>query len=359
MLPMPYGFLDTRYIDLPANIDANYLRGLQTARGVSFAEVMQQLDARLAAAEIAVDPLVAELTTPTTQASIDGTTPTAFALEEENEYGLPRPELAEPRAHMLPIRRYAKSLGWTEDGLEVMTQATLLNQFDSMLATFVRGALVNVLTRLFSDAEVRVDRGVTATSPGFAGSGTGANAFAGSYPDGTALPGGYTHYVRDTAANLGPAVKAGRDKLKRWSPGPYDLIASQAQVDLISALPDFVPATSPLILRAQGVAAANVPADEFVGVYDDDIRVRLGRLELGTEPNIAIYKSYGDFHPRNPLAWRYDEDFGRGVKLRSRSLYPLDQAVLRQRYGIGVNNRTAAVLIRIGASGPYVAPVVA
>lgn len=356
---MPKGFLDTKYIDLPANIDAAYLRGLTTARGVSFATILTQLDARLAALNAATDPLVAALISFTTEAQVDGTTPTAFALEEENEYGLPRPELAEPRAHMLPLRRYAKSLGFTEDGLEQMTLATLLNQFDSVVATFVRGARIKVLERLFSDAEVRIDRNSTATNPGMAGSGTGANAFSGTYPDGTALPGGYTHYYRDEAADRALVIKAARDRLKKWQPAPFDLIASQPEIDAIAALPDFVRAESPLILRAQGEAAANVAAEDYVGVYDKDIRVRLALNELGTEPNIGIVKTFGDFSSQNPLAWRYDESFGRGAVIRSRSLYPLDQAVIRQRFGVGVRNRTAAVLIRIDASGSYVAPSIA
>ena len=356
---MPFGFLDTKYIDLPANIDAAYLRGLTTARGVSFATVLTELDSRLNALNSVVDPLVASMISYTTEADVDGTTPTAFALEEETEYGLPRPELAEPRRHMLPLRRYAKSLGFTEDGLEHMTAAAILNQFDSMAETFVRGGRIKALERLFSDAEIRVDRGSTATSPGFAGSGTGENAFTGTYPDGTALPGGYTHYYRDTTANRAAVIKSARDRLKKWYPGPYDLIASQAEIDAIAALPEFVYAESDLILRAQGVAAANVPADRFLGVYDKDIRVWHGLNELGTEPNIAIYKTFGPLNERNPLVWRYDESFGRGAVIRSRSLYPLDQAIIRMRFGIGVRNRTAAALIRIGASGSYVAPSVA
>lgn len=356
---MPYGFLDTKYIDLPTNIDQAYLRGLTTQRGVSFANILTRLDARLSALNSTADPLVADLVRYTTEASIDGTTPTTFALEEENEYGLPRPEVAEVRAAMLPIRRYAKSLGFTEDALEMMTESVIMNQFDSMAATFVRGARIKVLERLTSDAEVRIDRNSTATNPGFAGSGTGGNVFSGTYPDGTATPGGYTHYYRDTAANRAVVIKAARDRLRKWNPGPFDLIASQVEIDAIAALADFRWAESPLILRAQGVEAANVAAEDYVGVYDKNIRVRHALNEFGTSPNIVLFQTFGDFDARNPLAWRWDEAFGRGAVIRSRSLYPLDQAVIRQRFGVGTSNRTAAVNIRIDAAGSYVSPSIA
>lgn len=356
---MTYGYLDTNYIDFPPNIDVNYVRGLQTPRGVSFAQVLQQIDSRLRAASTSADSLVAILSRFVTTPTADGSTPTSFALEEENEYGLPRPEFAEKRAHMLPFRRYAKSMAFTEDGLEEMTEAEVLRQVENFAATFTRGLRVNVLTRLFSDAEVYVDRKTTGLSPGFAGSGTGENVFAGTYPDGTVLPGGYTHYYRDTAANRQAVILSARDRLKKWYSGPFDLIASQVEIDAISALPLFVKAESSLILRAQGAAAANVDSTQYVGVLGDDIRVRVGLNELGASPNIALFKSFGNFDARNPLAIRYDERFGRGVTIRFRSLYPLDQSVMRQRYGVGVGERTAAALIRIDAAGAYVAPAIA
>lgn len=355
---MVRGYLDTKFIDLPANIDANYIRGLTTARGISFAALLTQLDARLRAINAAVDPLVSELISYTTEAQTDDSMPTMFTLDEENEYGLPRPELAERQAHMLPLRRYAKSLAFTEDFLEQSTQPTIINQFDSMAATFVRGIKVKALERLTSIAEVRVDRGSTATSPGFAGSGTGASVFTGTYPTGAALAGSYTLYYRDTSANLAAVIKAARDELKRWWPGPYDLIASQTQIALIAVLTDFVRSTPGLVNPASGVATTPLDPVTYAGVYDGDIRVRLGQMEYGTEPNITIFKTFGPFSAQNPLVYRYDPAFGRGVVIRSRELYPLDQAVMRLRFGVGVKNRTAAANIRIAASGGYVAPVI-
>jgi hypothetical protein len=260
---------------------------------------------------------------------------------------------------MLPYRKYFKALGFTEQGLEEMTRAQMLNQVDSVLLGFYRGGVLKVLERLFSDDEVYVDEKTTTTSPGFAGSGSGDNAFTGTYPDGTALPGGYTHYHRDTTANRVALAKAMRDKLKRWHPGPYDFVGSQAEVDAIAASADFVAAESDLILRAQGVAAARVPAERYVGVFDKDVRVWHGRLELGSSANFSVFKTYGDFDARNPLKWRYSERFGRGLNVRFRSLFPLDNAICRQRFGVGVGDRTAATLAAIAASGAYTEPTIA
>lgn len=359
---MPKGYLDTTHIDFPIGLDEAYVRGLETPRGVSFERVLALIDERLRAASTIVDPLVAALAYFTTQAAIAIDSPTLFELEEEAEYVLTRPDLAEPvRGWLLPFRRYQKAMGFTEQGLEETTEAEIIRQIDSFLATFIRARSLKVLRRLFSAGEEYVDRTTTATSPGFAGSGTGDNAFVTPYPDGTALPGGYTHYYRDTAANRATMISTMRDQLARWNPGPFDLFGSATEIAAISALGEaggFTKATSDLILRAQGVAAANVDAVRYVGVFGDDVRVWHGRLELGSEPNFAVFKSYGDLNPRNPIAIRYDETFGRGIDLQYRSLYPLENSFMRQRYGVGAGDRVGAALARVDDAGGYVAPTI-
>ena len=68
---MPFGYLDTQYIDFPPGIDEQYLRGLSSRAGVSFADLLETLDERLQAFNGVVDPLVASLISVTTQAEAD------------------------------------------------------------------------------------------------------------------------------------------------------------------------------------------------------------------------------------------------------------------------------------------------
>jgi hypothetical protein len=44
--------------------------------------------------------------------------------------------------------------------------------------------------------------------------------------------------------------------------------------------------------------------------------------------------------------------------MRSRSMVPLDQAVILWRFGIGVSNRIGAAPIFIAASGDYTSPTI-
>lgn len=355
---MTRGIMDTTWIDFPPNVDQNYVAGLQNARGVSFQRVLQIIDQRLAAFAATADPLVAALVSFTTESVAEGSTTSAFDLEEETEYGLPRPELAEQRAHMLPFRRYAKALGFTEEGLFEATEAQITRQVDNMLTTFTRGRMLHVLRRLFDDADHYVDRNTTAISPGFAGASSGDNAFTGTYPDGTALPGGYTHYYRDELADSDVAIASMLAQIKRWHPGPFDLIGSQAAIDQIITETGFVDAGSALVRPAQGEAEALVDSSRYVGVMNKEIRVWAPRLELGSTAHFAVFKTYGNFDARNPLSIRYDPRFGRGVEIRYRSFFPLDQAVMRARWGVGVNDRTAAALGYLAAAGAYVAPTI-
>lgn len=356
---MPRGILDTTWINFPPNVDEAYIRGLSTPRGVSFQRVLALIDQRLRAFAATADPLVAALVSFTDAADVDGSGPTAFELEEETEYGLPRPELGERRGHMLPFRKYAKALGFTEEGLYETTEAEILRQVDNMLLTFTRGRTLTVLRRLFSDDEYFVDRKTTTVSPGFAGSGTGDNVFGGTYPDGTALPDPYTHYFRDTVANADVAADAMIALLERWHPAPYDMVGGSAAIDAIASETGFVASGSPLIRPAAGTAEALVDSSRFIGVYANKVRVWSSRLELGAEPHMAIFKTYGNFDPRNPLRVRIDPRFGRGAEVKFRSFFPLDQAVMRARWGVGVGDRTAATLARLAASGNYEDPTIA
>lgn len=361
---MPFGYLDTRYIDFPAGVDVAYIQGLRTRAGVDFPRVLREIDSRLATLNTTLDPLVASLITPTTEQVADTTGPTAFIVDERGEFTVARPQLAEGGAHMLPLRGYDVSLGFTEDGLEAMSLNRILTNVDSLLLGMRRLYRRQALIRLTSDAEIRVAARTTVTSPGMAGSGTGDNVFPRtSYPDGTALPGGYTHYYAVGAGTLAATLKAARDRLKRWHAGPYDLIAPAAQIDLIAAIAPgdpqngFVSAGSALIRAGTGTAEAQVDAAMYLGVLFGDVRVHMA-IDDYSDPVTAIYKSYGALDPRNPLAWRYDELKGRNAVLRYRALYPLDQAVVKQDFGVGVNDRTAAVLIENGAA-PYSAPTIA
>jgi hypothetical protein len=331
---MARGIIDTNYIDFPDNIDQAYLSGLQTRSGLSFTDLAARMDAALAGLNAGID------------------------------HTLPRPQQVARQAHMLAIAGLELALGFTEDGLQAISLDDFQANVDAMVEALERMFRADVLYRLFSDDEFPVaGNGViqtTATSPGFAGSGTGSNAFAGVYPDGTALGGGYTHYYRDATANRAAVIKSARDRLRRWHEPPFDLIGSATSIDALVALgtPDFVGAGSNLIRPADSTAEALVDAATYVGVFANDVRVWRSVLDF-TDDHYALFKTYGQFNQRNPLVMRFDPLKTRDAYVRTRAFFPLAESVALWDYGINVNNRVGAALIRIAASGSYAEPTIA
>lgn len=356
---MPRGFMDTKNIDLPSNIDHAYIEGLKTASGTTFARVLQEIDSRLTTFNGGLDPLLASLIYPTDEVFAERMQPIAFDVDESAEYTLPRAQFTDSIASSLPLRKWDVATGWTEEGLEEMSFNKIMLQVDSILLGLKTRHRKEVLKRLFSDAEVRIDPKTTSTNPGFAGSGTGLNVFNLPTPDGNALPDNYTLYFRDTEANLATALRAMRAELAKWQSGPFDLIGPQSLIDAITALPEFLKTGSQYRNEGMGVATANVDPNTYIGTLFDDVLVRPALNDF-TAPNLAMFKTYGALSPQNPLAHRFDSRPGRGrdAFLRSRSLFPLSEAVVIQRYGIGVANRTGAALLRVGESGGYVAPAI-
>lgn len=356
---MARGFIDSKYISFPPNVDVAYIEGLKTADGTTFSRVLQEINSRLTTFNGGLDPLLADLIYTTDDVFAESLQPIAFEVEESSEYTLPRAQFAESTASQLPIRDWDLSTGWTEEGLLDMPFNRIMLQIDSILLGLKVNHRKQVLKRLFSDAEVAIDpkRRAVGTNPGFAGSGTGTNVYDTPFSDGSAVPEGYTFYHRDTEENLSVALKAMRAKLGARQAGPFDLIGPGNMIDKVTALPEFLKAGSSYRNEGNGVSLANVDPDKYVGTLFDDVLVRRPIQDF-SDPNLAMFKTYGALSPQNALAHRFDSRPGRGrdARLRYRDFFPLSQAVVLHKYGIGVANRTAAALLHVAASGDYEAP---
>jgi hypothetical protein len=358
---MPFGIMDTSFIDWPANVDATYLQGLTLRSGLALTEVAGILDGALGRINAGVDPLLGSMLAPPTTSIFSRTGALSrMTVQRKSEYTMARPQQVARGAVSLPINEFEIALGWTEDGINEMSRDDVQMQVDALVEAYGRGDRAETLFRLFSDAEVPVDKGTAMTSPGLAGSGTGSNVFSGMYPDGTDLPGGYTHYYRDAAGNLLALITAMRDRLRKWHEPPFELVGSQSIVDQIVALgtPGFVSAGSALIRPADNVSLAQVDPANYVGVVANDVRVQRAIMDFSTD-HFAIFKSYGSFNTRNPLVWRYDERRGLNAIARSRTLFPLAEVTAIRKYGVGTNNRVGAAVAYVAGSGGYVPPTFA
>lgn len=359
---MAFGYLDTEFIDFPPGIDAAYLRSLTTASGLEVPEMLRIVDAELRAVNEGIDELVATMMAPrTAEVFTTASRGDRMTARRRTEYDTARPQYVERRGHMLSIDGFDIALGVTEDGLQEISLEAFRDQARAMREGWEATYRQEALIRLFDPASISVDANTAVTSPGFAGSGTGDNVFSGTFPDGGVIDTGtYTHYFRDEAADRALVVKTARNVIKRWFPGPFTLVGSQTFIDALVALGaagGFVSAGSELIRQASDVAEATVSAADFVGVFDGDIMVRQPIRDI-TADYAAVYKSFGSLNRNNPLIMRYNPIKGPNVVLRSREMFPLANAISKADFGMNVNNRVAASLIKVAASGAYDAPTI-
>lgn len=366
-----YGVLDTEYVDLPANTDIEYIRSLQNRSGQTMADVIQELDQRLVGFNSEADPLMASLmAAPTDDTFIEDPTMGVIDWARHTQYVPSRPGLVtKPEGHNLAIQAWDNSLGWTEEGLEEASTRTLVRQVDGLLNGLRLRHRREFFRRWFGVEQVKIGKGSTATSPGAIGSGTGLNAWQGNtFPDGSALPGNYSHYFRvaSDASAMRPAIKTAKSYLGQWlGEGTYEAVGNEAGIAALMALTDdgatnfqgFVAGAAALVAPGPNAARALVDTNTYVGVIDGDIAVRKPIRDFGGA-YFSIYRSNGNFAEGNPVVLRYDALRGRGVFLRSRGDYPLAQAILLQWFGYNWNNRANGVQFKIAPAGAYTTPVI-
>jgi hypothetical protein len=357
-----YGDQNFAYLDLGPGVDRNYIQAIRTESGIELGELLGLVNSAMGAVNARRDPLVASLVFETTSEVGKTRRTTRKFVQRGGEYTVARPQRGAAAGYMLPIYPHEIGTGFTERGLKRISRDRFNEELNDVVEAWQAIYLGETLERLFSGAEFPVDDGITAaTSPGFAGSGTGSNVFSGIFPDGTPIPGGYTHYARiaDTRPGLDTGLRTYRNQIKRWHPGPFEMIGTDLGISTLRAQSDFfVEATSNLIAVGANTDRALVDPLTYVGVWDGDVRVRQPVSALGSTNHLAIYKSYGPFATGNPLAWRTYENETRDVRVESRNLYPLAESVSLQDFGVGVSDRVAAALFFLAASGSYTPPVV-
>jgi hypothetical protein len=364
------GILGTRYIDTVPGQDDAYVRSLQTRSGLDLADLFPMVDAAMAAINEGANPIVARLVFPTTAASGRRRRITRKTVQEGGEFTIARSQVGSSVGGMYAIKDYEIAFGWTEKGIHKASLQSIQDELTDMVDAFQALYLGLVLERLFSAAEVRIDDGVDVFSPGFAGSGTGANVFSGLFPNGISIPGGYSHYYVSTDAGLMASILAQVAQHRKWGRGPLDLIGSPEAIERIIALSStatyganaFTPAGSVLIRPAQGEREANVDANDYLGVIAQNVRVMEPVEQLTDDSDTgwyAIVRSAGSFDQNNILAWRYDETWGRDAFVRTVAAFPLADAVVFQSLGINVANRTGATVAMIDPSASsYAAPAI-
>ena len=362
---MPRGYGDTQFIEFPEGQSDDQIRTATNQMGIGFLQFVQRVDAAMTALN-APDPTIEMLSYRTTRRNVRQRGRDNKKWQRSAEYVPGRPQLGQPgKGFQRPLYSWEIDLGFTRRGLMRMGLEQFTEEVQTTVGAARRGRRADVLDRFFSDLEFPLDDDGVGASPGFAGSGTGANDFEGVFPNNVEVPANYTHYFQaaDTEAGIHAAILDALEALDNWGENRYyEMIGDVTSINQIRTyLGDdkFVGAGSQLIRPGEAQTQALVNAATHHGVYAGRIRVRPGLSQISGR-NIAIFFYGGQNSPQNPLAYVYDELFGLNAYVEDRILYPLAEAAILQTYGVGVNDdRVGAVCISIGGSaGVYARPAI-
>lgn len=359
---MSQGTHDLAYVDLGPQLTTERALALNTRAGVPFDSILRGANAAMASVTANVHPLVSALTYQTDQDIAGSEDSGNFQIQYGSEYAVAPPQRMDHIEHFLPIRKWDAATQFTEDYLDNATQDRITSLLDSIANGYRRLHLTLALDALFNPTALPLTQNSSSFSPKFIGYDAVNDPAYGkvTLPNGTIVTTGYTHYLRDTTANVLIAIDAALAKLKaRGQTGPFEIIPSPAASVAIQALAEFKAAGDTLITVAQGQAFAQVDQTLYDGaLLGRDVKVRkaVDQIIDAGVPYFAIVKVYGANAPGNPLAWRYLPKYGITPVIRSRSMYPLDYATTIHRTAFGTGNRFGAVLVKLAGTGVYTAP---
>lgn len=369
---MPKGILNLKHIKLPTAWDAAELQRLTLREGVSYADIIQDIDDALSIAlEDAMSGWLSTLIYLTSEVALEYGSGVSNQWEDHTERSQPDSRHGDKSGHMLPIKTKDWKLGWTADALEEIRQIDIDEAVGSMADGLVdiweQGALQRAF-KLEEESGRAYGLGATGVSVPFCDGGNGSVPYV-PKPNPTRASSPFmathNHFLRLDGINQANFEEAMSHVWEHGADAPFDLLISEADVAAwqnTSNVTGFKEKADALIQYGVDTDLAQV-SEGYIGAVVSkrygSARVRpLGRIPTGYW---AIYKSYGQNDPRNPIYARYDAMMGYGAKLvvAQMGLYPLQGAIGQMKIGFGVGRRRdAMVLVKNDTSGTYTTPTI-
>lgn len=370
---MTLGIKDLKNVALPSAWDGNELARLRLRDNTTWEEVVRDIDAALSIVNAALNSgYLGRMLSLTTEPAVEYRSGGTNGFDEETEQTQPDAQHADTTGHMLPLKGYDRGMKWTAKFLKQARRAQIDADISSMIEDAIDKYENVVWTRLFKMEEEtgrQYGLGATGYSVPFADGGAGTVDFIPPPRKDRVIntfDATHDHFLRlngITQANLETAVG------HLWEHGvdaPYELIVSLADLggwQNTTNVTGFKPKGDALI-QYGGLDDLAIVESEF---YQGAVLTKYGSCRLYANARIptgywAVTKTYGQTDQRNPLAIRYDEINGFGVKLvvNNVSLYPFTGAIGQFEFGAGVGaNRVAAVLVEDDSDGDYATPTIA
>lgn len=371
------GFADLKQTVLPSLWDADTIAKVRLADGSSFSELLGDIRAGLTAInrELLDMPhygsmfAVQDPDEPMVEYPIG--TPNGFG--DATEYSTPDPARGDTTGHMLPVKPYDRSLGWTIMYLMEARRIKLEADVQSVIHDARKLWQQQLLTRFFSSTANTVGSTSSADVP-FCDAGSADSTYVPPpSPQGEEFTSSHEHFLDTTDTGITAntidqsAVEVAVEHLQEHGhEQPWDLVGSRSDVS------DWTNTTNvtgwkpvnwqDLVYHSSAVERAPLgDIGQFYGFIETDyglVRVWL-TPRLPTE-NFGVYKSYGPGDKRNPLRIRYSAQWGFGYNIIPGNWVnaPLDLVVIATKFGVGVGeDRTNGICVDLGAA-TWAAPTI-
>ena len=356
---MATGPRDTKDLVVGTGVDATELQKFNFQDGISFATVVANMSAALAAlnSELLNHPLYSSLVHYTDEPEAEYRMGASNGFQDFTEHGLADQERAEVESHMLPLLPKDFGMGWTwkflKDAKSSQVEADFRNAIDRARDLW----RVQILTRCLKrgdDSGSALGLGSSGLSPGFAtdAGSTGVDYTPPSH-GGSSFTSAHEHYVGIAGGAFTNAVFSdSKDELREHGhEPPYEFIASSSDETTIKGLSDFTKAADSNIRYGNDTSLATLDTTAtadgsyYIGTIHD-FNVRIVR---GVPQYYGFgWKSYGPNSSMNPLRVRLEK----GVTVpriiamvdprsNGSGAYPLQNLMLYVELGVGVFDRTA------------------
>lgn len=362
------GFGDLKDQGLHALWDLAELKKMELEDGTSMEQMLREVQdvASAVSGEITRLPHYSTLFNVQDAPEIEYGTFTGGGIQEMTEYSVPDPYKGKTTGHMLPIKMFTRSIGWTFLALERRRRNQLEADLNVVVDDIRNHYQQKVLTRFFKMEADAVGDTAGASVP-FADGGVGdANWIPLRSPEGVEFDASHDHYLRVATLDTAAIVAAVKHLKEHGHQPPYDLIGADLDAATYQALDEWrAPVWNGIIYRdtSAGTDRASLNGIEE---YDGYMETTAGVVKIWFTPRLptgyfGIYKDYGPGADGAPCAMRINPKLGFGWQMVPGNYVnsPLNLGVLRSEFDLGIGkDRTNGVFTKVFASGDYVTPAI-
>lgn len=342
---------DLKQVSLPTYWDASKLVQLALASGESYDQLLAEVNTVLEVvnANLLADPLISSLAYLTEEAQVEYGIGASSGYKPHTEYGRGDEQHGAVGGHMLPVKMYDNPLGFTQDWLRKARRSQFVREIQRIATDTVNIFQKTALEVAFKSTYTAVGSG---RSMPWADGGTADSDYVPMSVPGRGGDFAYTHNhivplsgitqanVETVAANL---YEHGYD-------APFNIEASFADRSSWNNTTNLTGFLANVIEGIRYGSTSDIVALDptFIGT----ITTAVGRVDVRLNGRIPtgywmMYKSFGNYDIRNPMAIRYQTDFGFGAKLKGGDslLNPMLKALVEFEFGFGVSDRVGAVVV--------------